>query len=203
MTQSKMIRAAIELQAVGEPFPANQFWHLASPGNVRLVLKRMVESGELQRVARGVYVRPGESSIYGEYVPLGSDVVRAISEKTGETLAPHCAVAANLMQLSTQEPLIEIFYTSGASRTLKVKGQRVKLVHRNPKYLVKAKYEVSLAFIALTFLGKNHIEFKQLDIVHRILTKEDFLKLLKLVHKMPAWLAEKFNHYKRDRCILT
>src|SRR3970040_351564 len=105
----------------GRPLAAKELLHLGSRAAVDQSLSRLARSGKLLRAGRGVYVKPVESR-FGTRAPMSMKVVEELAAKRGETIAPHGAVAANALGLTTQVPTREVYLTSGPTRPLKLRS---------------------------------------------------------------------------------
>lgn len=81
-----------------------------SPAAVAQALSRLEKRGEIRRVAKGVYHRPGRW-LLGETKPLRSAVVAA---SVRSTLTPAGLTAANALGLTTQNPARPEMAVSGA-----------------------------------------------------------------------------------------
>ncbi len=87
-------------------------------------------------------VRPG---------PL--DLVNLIAKKNSWTLQIHGADAVRRFGLSTQMPVILVYYTSGPSRSISLGKADIRLVHAAPMVMQRAGTKVGMAISALFYLG--------------------------------------------------
>src|SRR5262249_17476331 len=99
----------------GVPVAAKELLHLGTRAAVDQTLSRLVRSGSLIRVSRGLYVRPIQGR-FGVRPPEPATLVNAIAEQRGESVVPHGAAAANELGLTTQVPVREVYLTSGPTR---------------------------------------------------------------------------------------
>ena len=67
------------------------------------------------RICQGVYMRPVETR-FGPCPPRIGRALEALSELWGETIAPCGGSAANRLGLTAQNPVREVYLTSGRSR---------------------------------------------------------------------------------------
>jgi hypothetical protein len=198
MTASARIKEYIANLPEGEPFTTSTLRTFASTDNIRQILNRQVKSGEIKRVARGVYLKPKFISSLGEQSPLASDFARVIAESTGEIIAVHGSEAARQLQLSTQVPVRPVFYTNGNSRTLKIANRSIKLQHVNPSKLIAPGTISGLIISALMYLGKDNVTSKTISMIKARVTSEEFLQTTKMVEHMPTWMADLFYKYQRE-----
>lgn len=104
MSVAESIKQRVLRMQRGEPFTNTRFLKLGSRSAVDKALSRLVEEGVIQRVARGVFVRPKKSRFIGSVMPEVSRVIEVIAKDHGETVQVHGAEAARRFKLSTQMP---------------------------------------------------------------------------------------------------
>lgn len=156
-------------------------------------LSRLVEEGVIQRVARGVFVRPKKSRFIGNVMPEVSRVIEVIAKDHGETIQIHSAEAARRFKLSTQMPTIPVYYTSGPSREIRIGNLKVKLMHTTShRRLQHAGKKPGLALSA-RYLGKNNINAEVIRRIREGLSTEEFEALR--TSRMPAWMASAIENY--------
>ena len=71
-----MIIKKIKKARRGTLFFGDVFTSIGSPETIRRTLNRLVESGELDRVAPGIFVRPQIDSIIGKITPTIEDITK-------------------------------------------------------------------------------------------------------------------------------
>lgn len=187
MKEIELIKEKINRIPRGKPFVMKTI-NSASYANVRQVLARLVKSGEVMRATRGIYVRPKEVAYLGKVLPSSNEIVKVISEQTGEVITPHGAEAARMLQLSTQAPMRPIFYTSGTSRKITVGKQIITLKHVSPRKQIKPQTRVGLVISSLWYLGKDHISEGAIETIKHQLSEKEFIELLNCSNQMPAWM---------------
>ena len=193
MTASKLIKKHIE---AGKPFSAKSLYHLASPENVRQVLTRLVKTGELRRMARGIFVKPKKISGVGELLPSTKEITEVIANNTGETIAIHGAEAARQLHLTTQVPIQTVYYTNGTSRKRKIGTRVVELKHVSPHKLLLSGTIAGTVVSALSYLGKEQVTPETIGIVKDQLNENEFEKVIQQVGHMPGWMANTFYRYQ-------
>ena len=197
MSTAKAVRAAIGKLARGKPFTAAPFGKLGPRGAVGRTLSRLVGEGEIQRLAHGVFVRPRTSRFVGTVLPDIHEVVEAIARSNGETVQIHGAEAARRFRLSTQVPTAPVFHTSASSRTIRVAGVAVRMVHTsNRRRLQFAGEATGAALSALWYLGKNNVTAESVTTIATALGPSEFEKLRSA--DMPAWMQEAFASAARE-----
>lgn len=183
----------------GEPFPSRALRPFAATENIRQILSRLVKAGELRRVARGIFVKPKHIVRVGEVLPTATEVAEMVAKTTGETIAVHGAEAARKLQLTTQVPMQLVFYTSGNTRTLKIRNQTVKLKHVNPSRLIASGTISGLVISALRYIGQENVTTKTLETIQRVIPSKEFEATIKLMEHMPAWMSDKFYRFQQEK----
>ena len=69
MSTTRAIRTSIRKLQKGKPFTSERFLKHGSRGTVDRTLSRFAGQGEIQRLARGVFVRPRTSRFVGTVLP--------------------------------------------------------------------------------------------------------------------------------------
>lgn len=162
--------------------------HLGNRAAVDQALSRLARSGKLMRVCQGVYVRPVETR-FGRCAPRIGKVIEALSALWGETIVPCGGAAANILGLTTQNPVREVYLTSGRNRRLRFGGLTVELRHA-PRWQLAAPHRRAGEVIrALAWLGPEEVE-DHLETVLPMLSDEDLDELSTARAVMPNWMAE-------------
>ena len=173
----------------GELFTSERFLEHGSRSAVDRTLSRLAGRGEIQRLARGVFVRPRTSRFVGAVVPDVLEVVEAIARSSGETVQVHGAEAARRFRLSTQVPAAPVFHTSASSRTIRIANITVRMVHTsNRRRLQFAGEAAGVALSALWYLGKNNVSRKTVATIEAALGPAEFQRLRSA--DMPAWMTK-------------
>ena len=191
MSTAKAVRAAIRKLPRGRPFTGARFLKHGARGAVDRSLSRLVAEGEIQRLAQGVFVRPRTSRFVGTVMPDIHEVVETIAHANGETLQIHGAEAARRFRLSTQVPTAPVFHTSGSTRTIRVAGTAVRMVHTaNRRRLQFAGEPTGAAISALWYLGKDNVTPETVATIEAALGPSESKKLRSA--DMPAWMQKAF-----------
>lgn len=188
MSTAETIRNRVMKTRLGEPFTNTQFLKLGSRASVDKALSRLVEEGVINRITRGVFMRPKTNRFIGEVMPDVIKVVEVMAKERGETIQIHGAEAARRFKLSTQVPTMPVFYTSGPSRELKIGNLTVKLKHASHRKLLLAGKRPGLALSALWYLGKNNVNANVVGTIREGLTAEEFETLKQT--DMPEWMTK-------------
>lgn len=198
MTKSEQVRTKIAEIARGKPIVLSAMRGYASSENIRQILSRMVEAGELERVARGVYVRPKKSPYTKSTPPSAKEIAEALTQNTGEIISIHGAEAARQLHLSTQVPTQPIFYTTGNTRRINVGKMTITLKHISPRKIVSPGTTTGTIISALWYLGKKNVSMLIIKKIITQLTDEQFNALMNKVESMPYWMADLFYQNMQD-----
>ncbi len=162
--------------------------HLGKRAAVDQALSRLARSGRLMRIFQGVYMRPVETR-FGHCAPRVGKALEALSALWGETIVPCGGSAANRLGLTAQNPIREVYLTSGPSRRLRFGALAVELRHA-PRWQLAAPHRKAGGVIrALAWLGPQELE-DSLGAVLPGLSEEDLEELAAARAVMPIWMAE-------------
>ena len=68
------------------------FLDLGSPHSVGMALMRLVRSGALRRLARGLYDVPRQHALLGELQPTADEIAQALSRRDGTLVQPELSL---------------------------------------------------------------------------------------------------------------
>lgn len=188
MSVAEAITNRVKHMPKGKPFAVEHFIEAGPRSAVDKALSRLVEQGTLERVVRGVYMRPKVHSIIGKIEPSAETVVKVIAAAKGEVLQTHGAEAVRAFRISTQMQTVLTFYTSGTTREIRVGESVVHLRHVSKDRLQHAGTPAGLALSALYYLGKEGVTQKTVRAITSRLPMEQLKKLFN--SKMPAWMKQ-------------
>lgn len=195
---AKAVQERVQEFHLGHVFSVNEFKHLGKTEAVYQALHRLNKQGLINRIQQGIYYKPKPNSMFkGRYLsPDIYEVVNVIAEKNGELIQVHGGIAANRLHLSTQVPVIEVFYTSGHAREFKIGGTQVRLIHTKNSKFFQHPFDssVGITISALLFLGKKIVDFKMIKKLEKILKTEDWILLYQSA--LPIWLHKLLKKQK-------
>lgn len=183
---SVRITRRIRFLPKGRPFSIKSFEGVGTKNAISKAVARLVKCGELQRVYRGIYMRPKAGRYFVKAQPDPWQLISLIAREKRLSLQIHGANAVRKFGLSTQVPLILIFYTNGASRSIFIGKGEVRLIHAAPMVMQHAGTEVGVAISALFYLGKDGTTPDCVSAIKNALSHKDFIKLMSC--RMPAWM---------------
>jgi hypothetical protein len=172
----------------GRLLSPKEFLHLGSRAAVDQAFSRLVKAGKLLRVARGTYVAP-TSGRFGTRAPAPAKIVTSIAERSGEIVVPHGASAANVLGLTQQVPIREIYLTSGRTRKLRLGRSEVLLKHAPRWMLALGSRPAGTAVRALAWMGPSHAG-ESLAALRRTLPPGEWHALASARAALPSWMAE-------------
>lgn len=171
----------------GYVFTPSDLLDMAARAAVDQALSRLVKSGRLRRLARGLYDYPKVHPKLGQLSPTPDDVARALARETGSRAQIAGAHAANALGLSTQVPAKSLFLTDGPSRRVVLGKRVVDLRHASPKHLIAPGSPAGTVVQALRHVGAvRAADVAQL--AARRLSADDKRLLLSKAAQAPAWM---------------
>jgi hypothetical protein len=114
---------------------------------------------------------------------------------------PHGAIAANMLGLSNQVPIREIYLTAGRSKTLRLGRSHIDINHAPHWIMVLGTRPAGDAVRALAWLGPEHAH-KALRSLHRIFPDTEWNVLVSAHTLLPSWMAEAILRQSRT-CVLS
>ncbi|WP_244249238.1 DUF6088 family protein, partial [Pseudomonas aeruginosa] len=199
---SHLVTQRVKFLRKGRPFSIRCLAELGSSSAISKAVAQLVRRGELERVYRGIYMRPKYSHYTGRVRRSGPwDLVHLIARQNRWALQIHGADAVRRFGLSTQMPVIPIYYTSGSSRSLFVGKAEIRLVHAAPMLMQHAGTRVGVAISALFYLGKGGTTPEHVAVIKKALSPEDLSKLVAC--RMPKWMRAALETRRRQKLSAT
>ena len=162
--------------------------HLGRRAAVDQALARLARAGHLMRICQGVYMRPVETR-FGRCAPSIGKAIERLSALWGETIVPCGGSAANRLGLTAQNPVREVYLTSGPNRRLTFGNTTVELRHAPRWQLLAPHRKAGDVIRALAWLGPQGTD-DSLDAALPGLSPEDMTELADARAVLPAWMAE-------------
>lgn len=196
MSVAEAISNRIKHMQKGRPFASAMFAEAGPRAAVDKTFSRLVKHGYLERVARGVYMRPKVVEYIGRITPSPVEVMRVITKANGETIQLHGAEAVRRLGLSTQMQVLPTYYTSGTTRVIRIGRGVVRLQHVAKDRLQHAGTRVGTALTALYYLGKEGLSPELASRIARSLSPTELEKLL--ASRMPQWMRTALSHAAKE-----
>jgi predicted transcriptional regulator of viral defense system len=190
--ESRILRRIIGKKK-GWVFTPSHFLDLGNRAAVDQALSRLVRSGDIRRLARGLYDYPKNHPDFGKVPPSVDCVAAALAEKDNLKIQPSGAYAANLLGLSDQVPAKVVFLTDGSTRVVEIGNWHIKFKKTTPKNMATAGRVSGLVIQALRYMKQRNIDDKITNILKRKLSVEDKEQLISDIRYAPAWIGEIFK----------
>lgn len=190
----KKIITLLKSKKRGLIFFTETFEHLGENAAVRQALKRLSEKEEIIRLTRGIYLYPKQDKLLGNIIPEIEEIAKAIATRDNARITPTGAQALNVLGLSTQVPLNQVYLTDGSPRTVKIGNRSIKFKKASPKNLSTKGKLSGLIIQALKAIGKDKVTKEQLDKIKQILKKEKPEHLYHDMKLAPSWIKNIFSN---------
>ena len=176
----------------GAVFIPSDFFDIAEAAKINMCLNRLVETGELQRVMRGVYAKPRYSEFLDKDVPPRTDdIAKAIARNYGWTVVPCGDTALNILGLSTQVPAVWLYVSDGPYKTYEAYKMLLKFKHTDIKNeVINISYKTALVVQALKALGKGNVTDKDIYGIARLLSADEKMQMLIEAKRITAWVYD-------------
>jgi predicted transcriptional regulator of viral defense system len=174
-------------------FHAGQFLDLDTRTAVDKALSRLVASGFLRRLARGLYFQPKTHPVLGDILPPVEAVAKALADRDRVRLQPFGGYAANLLRLSDQVPARVVFLTDGKPRKVHYGNQTIELRRASPRMMAAAGTTTGLVIAGLRYVGKANITTERVAHLRTLLSAKDRHHLVEDISLAPAWMHPYFR----------
>lgn len=189
---------SIEIQVLGKIkrnpkgtlFFVDSFAKIGSAKAVNKALERLVKSGELERVATGIYVRPIIDDYIGKVLPSIEEIAIAISKRDKARIVPTGSYAIYKLGLTTQVPLNIVYYTDSSARKIKIGKQTITFKKASSKNLSFIGEISKLAIQALRTIGKDKVTDEGIKQIKNVLKKENPKYLQHDLLIAPVWIRK-------------
>lgn len=148
----------------------------------------MVVSGEIVRVARGIYARLEKDPILGTVKPSTEAIAEAIRRRDKAKIIATGAMAMNVLGLSTQVPINAVYLTNGTARTINLGRRKIVFKKTTPKNLATIGKISTQVIQALKEIGKDKVTDLEIQIIVEQLVKEEPYRLEQDIKRAPEWI---------------
>ena len=188
----EQVKNRIQNTEDGSVFIPSDFFDIAEAVKINVCLDRLEETGELQRVMRGIYVKPRYSTLLNKNIPPRSDdIAKPIARNYGWTIIPCGDTALNMLGLSTQIPATWIYISDGPYKIYEVDGITLKFKHTdNKNEITNISYKTALVVQALKALGKSNVTDKEIRSIAKLLTENEKAQMLAEAKRVTAWVYD-------------
>lgn len=189
MTYKQAIINKIENFESSKVFITNDFFDIADYETVRSTLNRLVNSGEICRIIKGIYYKPKYIKLINEYeAPSIDEIAKALARKYNWTIAPSGNTALNLLGLSTQVPAKWTYVSNGRYVSFNYNNISIEFKRRNNGDISNISNISATVIQAIKALGKDKITEKQIEHLKRLLSKKEKEELLEQGKTTSVWV---------------
>jgi len=174
----------------GTLFFPEYFSDFGSARTVGKSLYRLVEMGELYRVATGIYVRPEKDKVLGIVLPGIEEIAEAIRKRDKARIVPTGSYALYKLGLTNQVPMNVVYYTDSTARKIKVGKQSITFKRASARNLSAIGEISKLAIQALRTIGKDKVTKEELSKIRELLKKEKPFHLQHDLKIAPEWIRK-------------
>ena len=188
------IRNRILSSESGTVFVPSDFSDLADANSVKKSLSRLVETGVIRRILRGVYDMPAYNPFLRETVaPAPHKVAEALVRNYGWTSVPSGDTALNLLGLSTQVPAEWEYVSDGPYREYSFGKTTLRFKHTANKDISKLPYQSALLAQAAKALGRDGLDEQARQHIARSFTPKQQTEILQSGKYMTRWVYEEIK----------
>lgn len=191
MSTIAKVRQAVKAKRLGSVVTATSLKELGSREAIDQALSRMSREGEILRVARGAYVVPVKGR-FGSYAPPAEAVAKSYARAKRTSVTPSGVVAANRFGLTSQQPIRQVYFTSGQSKLLSLGSNPVEFRHVPKWQTILPNHPAGEAVRALAYVGK-HGASEAVQTIKARLTPSEWERLVEVTPKLPGWIASAVN----------
>lgn len=191
LSYAEQIRERICEAEAGAMFISADFADIADTETVRRNLNRLVESGTIRRVLKGVYEKPKFSKLLQETVAPNPDTVaKTLARNYRWTIAPDGNTALNLLGLSTQVPAVWTYISDGPYKTYQWSNTKLAFKRRTNKEISGLSAITAMVVQALKTLGKDHVTPEIVGELSTRLSTDEKKILLKEASTSTDWVYD-------------
>ncbi|MDP3927869.1 MAG: DUF6088 family protein [Bacteroidota bacterium] len=186
----KQVFTKIKKAKRGTLFFVENFQSIGNSKTVNKALERLVKSGELLRVATGIYVRPENDPVIGFVTPSIEEIAKAIAKRDKARIVPSGVYALNRLGLSTQVPLNVVYLTDGTKRKIKIGKRIITFKNTTPKNVAAIGEISKLVIQALRAIGKDKVSEDEIIKMQHALKQEKSTYLQHDIRLAPEWIKK-------------
>lgn len=172
----------------GYVFTPAELLHFGSRAAVDQGLSRLARTGQVKRLARGLYVYPERNALVGEVPPSPTAVAEALARAQGAETQVSEAAAANALGLTTQVPGRVVYLTNGTPRSRRVGNTVIRFKRASPRRLAGAGTPAGTVVQALRHLGPAGVNERVVEELRQVLPRSQRRALRVLLPLTPAWM---------------
>ena len=187
---NKQIVSRTKKSRRGSVYFADSFKTVTSAKTANKSLERLAKSGELQRIATGIYVRPIQDKVIGTVLPGIEEIANAIAKRDKAHIVPTGSYALYKLGLTTQVPMNAVYHTDASARKVRIGKQTITFKKVSAKHVAAIGSISKLVIQALRTLGKDNVTDEQLQKIREVLKKEKPYHLEHDLRLAPEWIRK-------------
>ena len=174
----------------GSVYFSDSFKAVTNTKTANKSLERLAKSGELLRIATGIYVRPVQDNVIGTVLPGIEEIANAIAKRDKAHIVPTGSYALYKLGLTTQVPMNAVYHTDASARRVHIGKQTITFKKVSTKHVAAIGSISKLAIQALRTLGKDNVTEEQLQKIREVLKKEKPYHLEHDLRLAPEWIRK-------------
>jgi len=174
----------------GQVFLPSDFKDIGTSTAIRKALSRLVVSGQVERMGKGIYVIPKIDKVFGKVLPSIEQLAETLAKKEHVKIKPTGQYALNKVGLSSQVPMRLVFLTTGNSKKIQIGKNAIIFKSTTAKKLSMTGELSSLLFLGLEELDLKKLSAKQKDRIMEILKQESTENLKYNLRLVPSKLSD-------------
>ncbi|MFA7445727.1 MAG: DUF6088 family protein [Flavobacteriaceae bacterium] len=174
----------------GTLFFVDSFATIGNTKAVNKALERLTKSGEIERIAQGIYVRPVIDNYIGKVLPSIEEIAIAIAKRDRATIVPTGSYAMYKLGLTTQVPLNIVYYSDTSARKIKIGKQTITFKKASSKNLSFVGEISMLAIQALRTIGRDNVTDSEIKQIKTLLKNENPKHLQHDLLLAPVWIRK-------------
>ncbi len=177
-----------------KPFSIRDFLNYGSRNAVDQIFHRLVKSGQIIRIARGIFIKDTSP------MPSILEVALTKAKAFGKRLATHGSQAAHQLKLCAilETEGESIYACNGSSSSFRFGNIRVRFISVSQRKISLGEEVAGLAARALWYLGKLNCSARLACQAMAQFNRNDRQALREKIKIMPAWLASYFIYSDHD-----
>ena len=170
-------------------FP-DSFINIGNKKAVSKSLQRLVESGEIIKIAAGIYVRPEKDPVLGIVKPGIDKIAEAIARRDKSLIVPTGEYAKYKLGLSKHIPMNYVYLTTGSSRKINLDNNIIIFKKTGARNISAVGTVSRLAIQALRSIGEKNVEENEIKQIVELLKSENKNHLMHDLRFAPEWIRE-------------
>ena len=166
-------------------FVASDFYDITEPGNVSVYLRRIVNSGRLRRISRGMYVKPENNS------PSADIIARAIARNYSWNIVPCGDTALYESGITKKKPKIWTYVSEGMYKTYNISGVEIKFYHTDKQNEIANVSELTALYIqVLRAYGKRKLSKNIITTLAENVYMKEKRRMIYETPRITAWVRK-------------